>query len=223
MVQTSGERDRLVLKDVVREFEYDPTVPAQGLLVNLLNGTVTLTGTVETFQAKIAAQHAAQRVHGVQKVVNDIIVSSHEHRSDDEIASAARLALDWDGLAHSSAVQLSVSSGWIALTGNVETLYEKRHIEEALCAIKGVRGFSNGLAVVTEVIPRETVKRNIIEALERQAEIDAEHIFVEFRDGNVVLSGAVRGWHERIAALTAAARARGVLTIEDRMRIEPAA
>ena len=76
MVQTSGERDRLVLKDVVREFEYDPTVPAQGLLVNLLNGTVTLTGTVETFQAKIAAgTNGAGKIGGVKVAGYQIRIS----------------------------------------------------------------------------------------------------------------------------------------------------
>lgn len=57
--------------------------------------------------------------------------------------------------------------------------------------------------------------------LERRAERAAKHIDVVVHDGNIVLSGTVRSWPEKRAALGAARGTTGVRAIEDHLRIAP--
>jgi osmotically-inducible protein OsmY len=65
------------------------------------------------------------------------------------------------------------------------------------------------------------IKRKIEEALKRSAEIDANHITVEARGGEVVLKGTVRSWIERKEAERAAWAAPGVVKVEDRITVSP--
>jgi len=223
MLEPGIHRDRQIQQNIMREFEYDPHIGDVEIGIQVHTGQVTLSGMVETYALKIAAQEAAHRCQGVLDVANDIVVSvRHEHPvTDPEIAEAVRRALEWDELVQSDHIHTTVTDGWVVLHGDVPSLLDKTFAEYAVHTIKGVRGVANSLEVVSLPIAREDVKRNIVSALERQADLHAGNIFVEVRDGIVVLSGCVSDWQERREVLHAASRARGVHRVEDRLRIDP--
>ena len=83
---------------------------------------MTLTGTVDSYIKKWAAENAAQRVRGVQAIANDIEVrlTGDDRRTDADIAAAAAQALEWDSLVPNGAVKVTVSNGWVTLRGTVE-------------------------------------------------------------------------------------------------------
>lgn len=66
--------------------------------VMVKDGIVTLTGWVDSFTKKWAAEEAAHRVRGVKAVANDIEVrlANSAERTDADIAAAATRALEWD-------------------------------------------------------------------------------------------------------------------------------
>jgi hypothetical protein len=88
--------DADILRDVLVELAWDPEVDASDIDVNVEDGIVTLTGSVESFRMKLAAERAALRVRGVVAVVNDLVVRADRARRDTEIAqdvSASSLAI----------------------------------------------------------------------------------------------------------------------------------
>jgi osmotically-inducible protein OsmY len=65
------------------------------------------------------------------------------------------------------------------------------------------------------------IKRRIMDAFKRNAEVDASRIVVEAKGSEVVLKGTVRSWIEREEAERVAWSAPGVTKVEDRIVVAP--
>ena len=79
--------------DVLRQLEWDADADVRGIGVAAHDGAVTLTGFVDSYAGKVAAERAALHVHGVRAIANDIRIRSRFFRSDDEIAYEVARAL----------------------------------------------------------------------------------------------------------------------------------
>jgi osmotically-inducible protein OsmY len=66
--------DKLVQQDVIDEVRRDALLGPSQIEVAVTDGVVTLTGPVDTFVKKVAAERAVQRVRGVRFVANNIEV-----------------------------------------------------------------------------------------------------------------------------------------------------
>jgi osmotically-inducible protein OsmY len=200
--------------------DYEPSVHAAEIGVAAKDGIVTLTGRVQSYWEKLAAERAASRVSGVKAVVNEleIRVPSFSERTDEDIARAALNALDWSISVPSDRIKVKVSKGWITLEGNVEWQYQKAAAEKAVRFLIGVKGVSNLIEVKPQV--STTVVKSAIEAaLKRSAEVDANRITVETHGDKVTLRGCVRSRFEREEAERAAWAAPGVRSVDNRITI----
>ena len=102
------------------ELKWEPRVAPNEIGVAVKDGVVTLTGWVDAYQKKSAAEEAAHRVRGVRAVANDIEVRlpSTAERTDADIAAAVR-ALEWDAFVPVDKLDITVSKGWVTLRGEV--------------------------------------------------------------------------------------------------------
>ena len=71
---------------VVRQLDWDPDVDAGAVGVSAHDSVVTLTGFVDTYAEKLAAERVAKRVRGVRAVANDITVRQMMGPTDADIA-----------------------------------------------------------------------------------------------------------------------------------------
>ena len=69
-----NKTDMQLKKDVEDELQWEPKVNAARIGVSARNGAVILTGEVDTYPEKWAAQDAAKRVGGVRSVAEDLTV-----------------------------------------------------------------------------------------------------------------------------------------------------
>src|SRR3979490_3192292 len=121
-VATETRTDAQIQADVLAELKWEPRVQPNEIGVIVKDGVVTLTGAVDSFTKKWAAEEAAHRVRGVQAVANDIEVRlpGDKKRTDTDIASAIIRALAADTLIPADAIEVTVSKGWVTLRGEVE-------------------------------------------------------------------------------------------------------
>ena len=204
---------------VLEELRWDSVVDETDVGVEVDRGVVTLTGTVGSYAEKSAALEAARRVRGVMDVANDIEVHvpSEKAKTDTEIAHAVRQALDWNALLPHSQIRSTVSRGWITLDGTVATIWHRNEAERTIRDLAGVNGIVNRIIVLPEQADPWVVRRAIEDALERQAEREAQRIDVDLHDGTLTLTGKVSSWREKRAVIGAAGHAPGVKSLEDHL------
>src|ERR1700739_2610509 len=119
--------DTQIQKDVMDELKWEPVLDATEIGVAVKNGIVTLTGTVNTYAKKSAAENAAKRVVGVKAVAEDIEVqiSMAHKKNDTEIAEAILNALKWHSAIMEDKIKVKVENGWVTLEGEVEWEFQK--------------------------------------------------------------------------------------------------
>ncbi len=214
--------DEEIQREVMFQLGGDLRLTKSEIGVAVKKGVVTLTGTVDTYAKKLAAQKDAHRVSGVLDVANDIEVKVMEspQLTDSEIARAIRHALEWNVLVSADRIHSTVTNGWVKLEGEVEFYSERAGAERAISHLWGVRGVTNNIKVCASVEP-DRVKFLIEDVLERRAGREAKRIEVRVNEGYVTLTGAVKSWDEKKAILGAVGHLSGVRMIHDHLFIDP--
>ena len=214
--------DRQTQERVLAALDWEPSVDAALVGVAVDNGVVTLHGSVKTYHEKWEAERVTRGIYGVRAIANELVVAPSDvlARNDTAVAEAAANALAWNVVLPTGAIKATVSNGFVTLTGKADWQYQRVAAEKAIRNLFGVKGVID----LVELKPRVNVgdiKSKIEAAFKRSAEVDADRVRVEARDGSVVLTGTVRTLGERAAAEHAAWAAPGVTQVEDRLAVAP--
>ena len=193
-------RDLELRSRVLAELEYEPSLDAANIGVAVKEGVVTLSGHVASYSEKVAAERAVRRVKGVRAIAEEIEIrlSREKKTSDDEIARRVANILRWDSQVPHDALEVTVQDGWVTLSGTVDWQFQRAAAENDIYKLSGVAGLNSHIRVQPRVAVSDLQSR-IEDALKRNAEIEAEGIGINVKDGAVVLTGFVHDLAEHEA------------------------
>ncbi len=213
--------DTQLQQRVLAALNWEPSVTAGHIGVTAKDGIITLTGHVESYTHKHAAEAATRRVKGVLGVAEDITVEIpvHLERTDEDIATAAIERLAWDVSVPRDSVKVSVADGWLSLSGDVSWHYQREAALSDVSGLMGVRGVSSEITIRPRVNARN-LSDDIMHALSRSLVADARTIGVTVEGGVVTLTGTVHSLHERRVAARTAWSAPGTIAVENNILIE---
>lgn len=207
-------------KDVVEELAFDPSFDERGIAVAVNDGVVTLTGTVQSYTQKLAAEKAVKRVRGVHGIAEELLVelpAAHK-RNDVDLARYAIDALRWNANLAADSVIVKVEAGWLTITGTVDWQYQREAARLAVAPLAGVRGVTNDITIRQRVVVGD-VRIQIRDSFERSADIDADRVRIEAKDGTVTLRGPVHSLTERDDATVAAYSVSGVANVRNLLTV----
>jgi osmotically-inducible protein OsmY len=212
--------DRQIKYDVEAELRWDPQIDDTDIAVNTHAGVVTLTGFVNSYPQKYHAGSTAKRVAGVKALANDIEVrlSAADGVPDPQLAREVLAALQAELPRSWEKIQPTVQEGRISLEGTVEWHYQRERAERALLSLHGVVSVRNSIRVRPSVVATG-IKEKIAAAFHRNAQLDADSITIEERNGEITLRGRVRSWAESEQALSTAWSAPGVTHVSNEIAV----
>lgn len=221
-----ARRDEELEQDVKDQLLWDARIDSSDIEVAVANGRVTLSGEVPAYVDRAAALDAALSVTGVTDVKNELTVRqprTEQAATDQEIQERVSSVLAWNANIDKGTVHATVSDGIVTLEGTVNAHWKRLYVEDLVGSIAGVTWIRNFLAVApAENFLDRIIAENVVAALERDPEVDAEQVEVSVKAGVVILSGYVPSWASRKSADKDASVTPGVSAVENHLGIRAA-
>ena len=212
--------DTEIKKEILESLKWDPDIDDAQIGVIVENGTVTLTGFVDDFQKRVAAERLVKKTRGVKALAADIDVKYGDNyrKTDQEIAKALVRAFEWDTSVPQDKINIEVRAGWVDLSGEVEHHYERNAAKRVAENIMGVKGI-NTIIKIKQILEPSKISEEIKNAYMRIANIEASNIAIKVNDGLVTLSGKANTISEKEDAEKAAYNALGVTNVINEIEV----
>ena len=212
--------DTHIQQDIIAELKWDPSIDATHIQVAVVNGNVTLTGSVSNQSEKLNVERAVQRVSGVNAVMVNLEYSMLEpsKKTDFEITSRAINLLQWMTYWDKDSIEVLVENGWVTLNGEVDWKYQQDAAVDIIRHLNGVAGIIDNITI-KQIASTNDIKSEIEQALRRHLNANAAHILVDVRAGEVTMSGSANSWQDAKLALQSAADTFGVWNVQNKISI----
>lgn len=228
--QVSGDRLAANVRDALRAHH---AIEAEQVEVVVEDGTVKLSGEVESVGEKTIAEAAVAELAGVREIDNDIEVRFTEERSDAELQEEIDGLLAHSALLDEAKIEVAVDRGVARLEGRVGNLARKRKAIE-LASIAGIQSVedadlriewreSDGMQRqrrferLTDETIREAVESGVLRHPLLAGVVDDLDIQVD--RGKVTLNGTVHRAALREEVARVARESIGVQGVRNRLRV----
>ena len=125
--------------------KWDTAAPADKIQVKVESGWVSLSGQVEWYYQKAAAESAVRRLHGVKGVNNDLTIKPRIEVAD--LKSRIETAFKRNAEIDAENINVSVTGGNVTLDGKVRSWAERYAAENAAWAAPGVSAVDDRLSI----------------------------------------------------------------------------
>lgn len=212
--------DQEIKDAILAELMWQQNINDTNIGVIVEDGVATLSGVVDSYTKKLAAEKVAKSTEGVKATALDIEVKLGDNykKTDKEIAKAAANALAWEAAVPQENIFVKVEEGQIYLSGEVDWFYQKEAAKNTVENLMGVKNVINTIDVKHGEDSNETIEK-ITKAFERLANIDSKNIDISVDGNTVTLSGSVRTISEKDEAQKVAYFTPGVKEVKNELQV----
>jgi osmotically-inducible protein OsmY len=137
--------DDEIAKRALSVLEWDITIPHDAIQLRIENGWITLSGEVDWDYQRSAADYAIGRLNGVLGVRNLIRLKPQPQAAD--IKHSIAKALERSARLEANGISVSVSNDKVILEGRVPTWHDRKILEDAVWAARGVKTLEDRVTV----------------------------------------------------------------------------
>ncbi len=225
--------DTSIARDVEDALLMDSATESFQIRVSVLDGVVTLKGTVDSWQEKRLAGIVAKGVRGVTDLENELQVAPKADRPDHEILAEIQKILRWDELVDHALIDVQVKDGEVELSGIVGSAAEKRKalIDAHVSGVESVEGSDLEVKYWARdenlrkdkyvVASDEEVREAVEDALLYDPRVNSLDVTARVDEGVVTLRGVADNIKEKRAARRDALNTVGVVSVKNRLRVRP--
>jgi osmotically-inducible protein OsmY len=139
--------DEIIKNRLINLFSLNHQLRFPSLKIQVSDGIVTISGTVDEIWKKSLIQELALDTSGVKKVKNTIEVAPSHKESDENLAIKIKNTIDKNYMIDSDRVQISVRKGIVKLSGEVRSQLALRAAINSATYTPGVMEINNELRV----------------------------------------------------------------------------
>lgn len=164
-----------IKKEVSSQIQLHPLFEATHMDVEVKEGVVKLSGSVENYFKKLNAEKTAKKIAGVIKVVNNlrVCISRGYEATDREIEKSVVEALRLYTFLTPGKIKIKVKDGVITLDGVVESDFEREAVNLAIVGLPGVRHIYNFIETQPKGLVRDINKSKQFNPKQQ----DESHVF----------------------------------------------
>jgi osmotically-inducible protein OsmY len=140
-----GKTDKDIAKAAVDTLKWNSSVPDESIKIKVEDAWVYLSGVVPWEYQKNAAKKAIQKLHGVEGVINNIVIQPTLNPI--EVQSRISRAFERSAKLEAKKIIVEVNGSTVKLTGTVHSVAEKDEARRAAFLAPGVTKVENNLIV----------------------------------------------------------------------------
>ncbi|NBF41797.1 MAG: BON domain-containing protein [Spirochaetes bacterium] len=220
----SQSRDVFTRVNVETALELSEDVNVENITVQTTaDGTVTLSGSVDSYWKKVRAEEIASGVKGVSVAINNIEVSTGESVTDQMVQADIASSLERNADVERGNVAIEVEDGEVTLSGTVDSWLSYTEAEEAARYTVGVEAVTNNLRIEPPAraeADRAEIRSDVRDQLEWDYRVDEDDVNVAVDDGVVTLSGTVESFSAKEAAAADAWSVTGVVEVVNNVEVD---
>ena len=209
---------------ITRHLMWDSSLKGSHIKVDYIGRTAVLEGEVPTLFAHSMAQRDALNIPGVDSVENRLVVKydhNHPNKSDEEVQKDIENILGCAANISGNKIHASVVDGIVTLGGATDSFWKKMRIEDLASSVDGILEIQNQIKVSpAESAPDGSIKKDIIDALNRMEVEGLDNIKVEVKDGVVTLTGLVSTWAISFDIEDTARFTSGVVEVKNKLTVD---
>lgn len=137
--------DADIAQKALQALSWDTEVPADKVKVKVEKGWVTLSGNVNWYFERSAAEEDVHKLHGVVGVTNDIVIQPGVQAWD--VGDKIKAALSRNAQIEADNITVTTDGGKVTITGNVGSWSERNLVVDTAWSAPGVTQVDDRLVI----------------------------------------------------------------------------
>jgi osmotically-inducible protein OsmY len=146
------DKDVKIQQELMELLRDIPSIRSNEIGISVLNGVVSIYGTVDSYPQKILIEKNIKKHRHVLGIVEnlEVKISDEYDKTDAEISQLLVLVFEMHIDAPSDRINMIIEKGWVTLEGFVDYDNQRKKMTQLVEGIDGVKGVTNNIKIANK-------------------------------------------------------------------------